>query len=269
MDPKYATLEVRLAKDAYGILDPSYMDLGDFPEFERYSITCKPWYIKNLTTDAIAKYSIEKAKSKIYSTNGTVTMKMLKIFEDGNEHHYDDVWFALFPDKNKGHDMDCFRGLMQSKFIAFSSKHKYGKIFYKITPAGRDVLKICDVNQPYCRIFRWIKFKGNNIFEAMMKTDLQYGENTSMDLSAESMLDLLKNIFDKTSKMRKIGSAYRWLNHVINAYKQNDQAYSLINSELVMSWINENSLTNPEINRFKTRIERIGKIREKKEKIDV
>ena len=266
---KYSTLDVCKVSDSYRILDPSYMDLGDFPEFERYSITRKPWYIESLTTDDIAKYSIEKTKSKIYSINGTVTMKMLKIFADGNEHHYDDIWLALFPDKNKGHDIDCFNGLKDNCFIEFSSKHAHGKMYYKITELGKEMLKICDVNQPYYRIFRWIKFKGNNIYEAMMKADLQYGENTSMDLSDESMLDLLKNIFDKTSKMRKIGSAYRWLNNVINAYKQNDQVYSLINSELVEKWMNENSLTNPEINRFKTRIEKIGKIRKKKEKIYV
>ena len=265
MDPKYATLEIRLNKDAYRILDPAYMDLSDFPDFEEYTCTWKRlYYLKDS-----ASRSISETKSKIYSTNGTVTMKMLKIFEDGNEHHYDNIWSALFPDKNKGHDIDCFRGLINNKFIAFSSKHNHGKMFYKITPIGRDVLKICDVNQPYCRIFRWIKFKGNNIYEAMMKADLQRGENTSMDLSDESMLDLLKNIFDKTSKMRKIGSAYRWLNNVINAYKQNDQVYSLMNSELVVNWMNDNSLTNPEINRFKARIEKIGKIRNKKEKIDV
>lgn len=260
MDSKYATLEIRRVKDSYKILDEAYMNLEDFPIFEDYTIGKHSLFCCRDVNFLHAINFLNKTKSKIYSTNGMVTMKMLKIFADGNEHHYDDILLALFPGKSKGYDIDCFNGLKYNCFIEFSSKHTYGKMYYKITKLGKEMLKICEVNQPYYRIFRWIRFKGNDLFQAMMKEDLN-GGNTSMDLTPESMLELLKNIFDKNSKMRKIGSAYRWLNNVINAYKQNDEAYSLINSELVEKWMNENSLTNPEINRFKTRIEKIKKNR--------
>ena len=238
-----------ILKDNNSILTPKMLDFKSFSMLCQYALTqCE-----------------RKAFNMMHSTFGLVTVNMLNVYHDGNEHHYKDVLQALFPGKPYGHDYDCWKSLVFKKLIKFSSKHSYGSKYYEITPLGREVLEIANANQAYFRIMRWFKIKGEDIYAAMMKADLN-GEESWKDLLPETMLELFKQLFDPDSKMRQLGSAYRWMNNVINLLKNDNDFYEKATVPEVMDWIESHRSSNIEVQNFFNVLAKIQKRKAKKMK---
>ena len=202
-------------------------------------------YNKILTPKPI-RFNSNFKYNLVHSTHGKVTVKMLNFYRDGNEHHYRDICKALFPDKNIGHDYDIWKSLVKHHMIAFSSKHKHGSMFYKITPAGEEVLAVADANQPYYRVMRWYGMEEDEMISEMVKADLN-GEEAYKDRDPETLIALLEELFNPSSKMRTLGSAYRWMNKVIDCLKRNSTFYDDMTSEEVMKWLEASKDKWPEI----------------------
>lgn len=230
--------------DCYGILDPMPISIvfKSFPHLNKCMVP----------NQAI-----------LHATPSLVTMKMLKIYEDGNEHHYTDVCRELFPDKSYGHDIDCWRSLVKRGMISFSSKHSHGKMFYKISDFGREVLSIVEANRLYSRISRWFKVDDDDRCTAMMEADLR-GEEAWKDLLPESFIELFEALFNPTSSLRRIGSCYRWMNNTVWLIKSNNEFYQKIDCPEVMSWLQEHKDIYRGIDKFLNIVYKAKKKWEKK-----
>lgn len=213
--------------DSNNLLMPSTMAFEDFPLLEKFA----------QQTNAQVNYwhYYKKALALAHATKGQVTMKMLLIYADGNEHSWQEVSTKLFPN-NPGKDIDCWRSLEERELITFSSKGKYGRKFYRITYFGREVLRVLDVNNVYFRVVRWFKLDEDKIIPAMMKADLN-GEESWKDTLPESIIALLEALFNPTSKMHKLGSCYRWMNNVVWLVKHSQEFFEKIVHPDVTDWL--------------------------------
>lgn len=198
----------------------------------------------------------------VHSTHGKVAVKMLSFYRDGNEHHYRDICKALFPGKNVGHDYDIWKSLVNHCLIAFSSKHSHGSMFYKITLAGEEALAIADANQPYYRVMRWYVMEEDEMISEMVKADLN-GEEAYKDRDPKTLIALLEELFNPSSKMRTLGSAYRWMNKVIDCLKENSTFYDDMTSEEVMKWLEDSKDKWPEIYAYLNVLHKVSKARGK------
>ena len=216
--------------DSYGILDPMTVDTA----------------LRSLV-HLSKRYG--SSSNLLHATSNQVTMKMLKIYEDGNEHHYTDVIHILFPDRGYGHDIDCWRSLVKRGMISLSSKHSHGKMFYKISDFGREVLSIVEANRLYSRISRWFKVDDDDRCAAMMEADLR-GEEAWKDLLPESFIELFEALFNPTSSLRRIGSCYRWMNNTVWLIKSNNEFYQKIDCPEVMTWLQEHKNIYRGIDKF-------------------
>lgn len=246
--------------DCYRILTPRsiyFLNCPCLSEHAAKTREVKKWnFIEHTCTIACVNYGLQDALRLIHATSGKVTMKMLGVYRDRNEHHYNDVCDTLgFP---HGHDIDCWRSLVDRGLIAFSSKHAYGKRYYKITPFGEEVLGIVDANQVYYRVARWYKIKGEDVFTAMMKADLN-GEESWKDLLPESINALLEALFNHQSRIHQIGSAYRWMNNFMYLVKSNNEFLEKVNAPETRSWLDEHKDKYASIRIFLKKLDQINK----------
>ena len=82
-----------------------------------------------------------------------------------------------------------------------------------------------------------------------MKADLA-GEESWKDLLPESIVDFLEALFNPSSDIRRLGSAYRWMNNFMYLLKNNDDFYDKIDSPEIMSWLEKNKDRYPDVSRF-------------------
>lgn len=247
--------------DSYKILEPTTHIFGGFSLLDEHaSKMSKEFdYMTQVYKMSGTRYTRE-ARNLSYAVSGQVTMKMLAVYADGNEHHYDEVCKAL--DLAYGHDIDCWRSLIDRSMIGFSSKKGHGRKYYTITDFGKEVLRVVEANQVYFRVARWYKIKGEDVFTAMMKADLA-GEESWKDLLPESLTALLDALFNPSSKIRQLGSAYRWMNNFMYLLKTNDEFYQKIDCPEVLSWLQQNKSRYPAISRFLKIFNRMQKKRAK------
>ena len=182
-------------------------------------------------------YMLREAKKIACRSKLSITMKMLAIYADGNEHCYRDCWQTLFPQKSEGHDIDCWRSLENNGFIKFSSKHKYGRKYYIITGTGREMLAVCEVNYIYHRIARWFKIDEDDRAFEMIRGDMA-GEDASNDMNIESFITLLEELFNPMSKMHMLGSCFKFMDNVVKMTKTEPEFYEKVTSPEVMAWLN-------------------------------
>lgn len=264
--PKPVTSDLH---DNYGILDQSHSPLDGYPMLKKHSrknrmVRFYDWHDNNKVKSRIDNYGLREAMNLAHATTGHVTMKMLKIFEDGNEHNYREIVEKLFPEKGYGHDIDCYRSLENRGMIEFSSKHSHGQKFYKITDFGQEILRVVQTNQVYFRVARWFKIKGEtDICTAMMKADLN-GEESWKDLLPETLIAFLNALFNPNSEIHKLGSVYRWMNNFMYLLKTNDEFYEKIDCPEVLAWLQENKDNNVSVARFLVKFQKMQKKRAKK-----
>ncbi len=234
--------------DSYKILEPTDFVFNGFTKLDEYANTLSASYDGWSGHKVLSNVKHAKiAKNLSYAVAGQVTMKMLKVYADGNEHHYNEVCDSL--DLAYGHDIDCWRSLISRNMIALSSKKAYGRKFYTITDFGKEILHVIEANNVYFRIARWFKIKGEDMYSAMLKADLA-GEESWKDLLPESIVDFLEALFNPSSEIRRLGSAYRWMNNFMYLLKNNDDFYDKIDNPEVMSWLEQNKDRYPAASRF-------------------
>ena len=264
--------------DSYRILEPSSSMFDGYPYLKKHAaLTKQTRYYEWPTTVndgqvvyhtssgqivyGVDKYGAREAMNLAYATSGQITMKMLEVYADGNEHHYLEVCSKL--DLAPGHDIDCWRSLDSRHLIECSSKREHGKKYYRITGLGQEVLRVVQTNQVYFRTARWFKLKGeDDICTAMMKADLN-GEESWRDLLPETFTSLLEAFFNPASEIRRLGSAYRWMNNLMYLLKSNDDFYEKFNQPEVLAWLQEKKETCAEASRFLKKLVRIQKKRAK------
>lgn len=257
--------------DNYKILEPSALSLAGYPRLKAHAEKTRLLRYYDYTygldgsrvsreTTRVENYGAREAANLIHATAGHVTMKMLKVYEDGNEHHYLEVCQHL--ELAPGHDIDCWRSLEDRGLISFSSKRDHGKKFYRITDLGQEVLRATRANQVYFRVARWFKIKGEDVCTAMMKADLN-GEESWKDLLPETLEALLEALFNPASEIHALGSVYRWMNNFMYLLKNNDEFYEKIDCPEVHTWLQANKDKYSAVSRFLVKFARIQKKRAK------
>lgn len=251
--------------DSNHILAPRAISFINCPLLEEYSkvkTNCWGGWVNGDAKYILSNEShMKMAKALAHSHLGQVTTRMLDVYRDGGEHHYDDVCKRL--GFYKGKDIDCWRSLVNRGLIEFSSKHSYGSKYYKITPFGQEILGIADANNICYRVLRWYKLDGDELIEAMIKADLN-GEDASNSQEPPMIIAMFDALLDPSSRIRQIGSAYRWMNKVISLIDRNDEFYEKATHPEVMAWIESNKGKSAEYIAFFNKICKIQKKRAKK-----
>ena len=226
--------------DSYRILKPRSIYFYNCPELTKLmhkTSTYQTW------DSSIGRFSwmaynvgMKQALNLMHATLSQVTIKMLDVYRDGKEHNYREVCKVM--GLAYGHDIDCWRSLDSRGMIEFTSKHERGLKFYTITPLGKEVLEIADANQAYMRIARWFKLenKGKDITIEMMNADLK-GENAWQDLMPEAVNAMLEGLFNPSSRMHQIGSAYRWMNNIAYLTKRSVRFVETLSAPETMAWL--------------------------------
>ena len=245
--------------DNYGILVPRGIYFIKCPCLTEHSMKSKQvrdtWWLDN-SQNHYENYGRREALNLAHATSSHITMKMLAVYRDGNEYHYHDVCKAL--NIAQGHDIDCWRSLVDRGLIAFSSKRSYGKQYFRITPFGQEVLEIVNANQVYYRVARWFKIKGDDVFTAMMKADLN-GEESWRDLLPETINALLEALFNPQSRIHQIGSVYRWMNNFMYLVKSNREFLEKVNVPETRAWLDSHMTSYPGVATFLKKLARINK----------
>ena len=234
-------------KDSYQILKPTSNVFDGYPCIKaraRQYTKYKAIYAWNgnqpVFEEKINDFGLKNAKSFMHRHANQATMKMLKCFEDGDALSYRyHVLPTVFPGMPVGHDIDCFKGLINTKLIKFSHKGSHGLKLFKITDLGREVCKIADINNIFYRVVRWFKIDDEDeMIAAMMKADLN-GEESYKDTMPETIIELLENLFNPESEMHKIGCCYRFMNNLINYLKRYDGLFEKFDVPEIDAWLNE------------------------------
>lgn len=218
--------------DSNNIFDSKMLSWDVIPN--AICLTPRRWLIgTDLTYDA---YCINKhLRNLIHSVKGTVTMKMLAIYADGKEHHWDEINPKIgIP---KGNDIECWHSLIHRNLIAFSSKHERGRKFYTITPLGKDILRVTEINHVFYRIARWFKMKGDIYSKFLMADVNDTTDSPIVDLVPENFLALAKALFDPSSELNRIGSSYKWMNSFVWLTKNSRNFYEQFYTPEVLDWI--------------------------------
>ena len=220
-----------LLHDLNHILEPRPLALSALPNISMLTAShSSSGYMQSETMYRMSQV----AKNLIHAVKGSVTMKMLMVYADGKEHHWDEINPMIgIP---IGNDIDCWHSLINRHLIAFSSKHKRGRKFYTITPFGRDVLKIIEENNVFYRVARWFKLKGD-IYSKLLTADISGDDSPVVDLTPENFLALAKAMLDPSSELYKIGSVYKWMNSFVALTKTSRDFYEQFYTPEVVDWI--------------------------------
>lgn len=161
---------------------------------------------------------VNVSRAKIY-------IQMLKVFEDGNLHHYSDIYDLLFKPNNcnYGHDMDLFKMLRSTGMIGNETKGARGKLFYSITPFGKKILEMADINEAAYRIIRHFTSDPDLAREKFMHEDLMGIGQSWNDLTEDSLKEMLESVFSPNGKIFGIKSHHYWVNKIIKCYKTSDE----------------------------------------------
>jgi len=234
--------------DSHKLLTPMRMTFDLTPILKAKVENVKPY--KTYAGSTVMKRNVEvkAAHNLCHMTFGKVTMKVLKFFEDGNEHNYREIRSIMFPDKILGHDVDCYNSLRDRDMIEFSSKGKHGVMFFRITPFGQEILNICKINDVYYKTMRWFCLDEDEMFSALMKADMG-DEDTRDDISTESILNLVKSLLSTESSIAKLGSRYRFMNKFMQKILTSQNFYEAVNQPEINSWLDEHK-DEPEVTKF-------------------
>ena len=242
--------------DSYGILKPAVICYKSLPAMHRI-------FVKHHSTGSWPKYA-RLFSALVHSSTSQIKTKMLAVFEDGKLHTVRDVHDKLFPSKLIFHDIGSFKSLCSQELIEFAEKTGRTSA-YAITEIGLDALKAIRDNEVYYKVTRLFKSKGD-FYENALENDLYDGGALSVSaLCPKSFASLLEELFDPSSSIRLMGSAYRRMNNVVYLLKSNDEFYSYFNMPEVMRWLDSSREGNAEVAKFYRVFERISKKHSSKE----
>ena len=178
--------------------------------------------------------------SLLHSNLEQIRIRMLKTYEDGNEHHYMEMHNALFPNKKRGYDADSWKSLVTQRLIEFYRTGPRNLKFYKITNLGREVLRAADANQIYFRVARWFK-KNENPYAKAIAYDMSNNTCSYEDLDPKTIIELLENLFNPDSHIRQMGTAYRWMNNLVYLIKTNQYFFEILDNPDITAWLAKNA----------------------------
>lgn len=149
----------------------------------------------------------------VYLTSNILYVQMLKVINSKESCSYNDVWQELLEPqgKPKGYDVESFKGLIKNKLIAIH--HHQRATYYEITPFGKTILKIAEINDKINNVLKYSKSKDINLEDYL--------------ITSGQILDVVKSIFDTKSDIQAIGSHGYWLNKLIEFLKNNEQFYNM------------------------------------------
>ena len=84
--------------DNFKILEPGALSPAAYPLLKSHSLkttTFKDW----CNTPHLDAYGVRDVANLIHATPGQITMKMLMVYADGNEHSWREISDKLFPGK--------------------------------------------------------------------------------------------------------------------------------------------------------------------------
>lgn len=143
-------------------------------------------------------------------------IKMLKVFENGNSYHYNDIWnHVLKPNDIKlGNDKDTYYMLINKNMIVFDHYGFRRKVYYHITEFGKYILNISNINEDVYHIIRHFDKDPDLQREKIMNEDLMGIGESWNDLTEDSLTKMINSVF--TGDIYKIKSNYYWINKIIN-----------------------------------------------------
>ena len=168
---------------------------------------------------------VSKMNKYVNVSRAKIYVQMLKVFEDGNLHHYSDIYDLLFKPNNcnYGHDIDLFKMLRTTGMIGNETKGARGKLFYSITPFGKKILEIADINEAAYRIIRHFTSDPDLAREKFMREDLMGIGQSWNDLTEDSLKEMLESVFSPNGKIFKNKSHHYWVNKIVKCYKTSDE----------------------------------------------
>jgi hypothetical protein len=189
-------------------------------------------------------------------------IKMLKVFEDGNSYHYEDVWNHVLKPKciKYGNDIDTYNTLIDKNMIVFDHHGSRRKKYYRITEFGKYILNISDINEDAYRIIRHFDKDPDLQREKIMNEDLMGIGESWNDLTEDSLIKMISSVF--TGNIYKIKSNYYWINKIVNCYKKVED-FRILFTENIRTYMNNIAKSNTEMSRF---IELLNKIDRKLKK---
>lgn len=219
--------------DCYGILKPRALYFLQCPYLTKMAAPKRSYnrWSRQWEEDFSG---LRKAYNLAHATLGQVTMRMLDFYRDGKPHHYSDVCKHL--GFSYGTDIDCWNSLRSRDLIANTMTTSSGKKFYTITENGREVLSLIDANHVYFRVARWFKIKGEDVYTAMVKSDIN-GTDAWEDLMPQSIINMLDSLFYTTSRLHQIGSVYRWMNNIMYLVKTSSVFREKLLEPEVVKWM--------------------------------
>jgi hypothetical protein len=183
-------------------------------------------------------------------TSNILYVQMLKIINGKESCSYNDVWQELLKPqgKPKGCDVESFKGLIKNKLIAIH--HHQRATYYEITPFGKTILKIVEINDKINKVLQYSKSKDINLED--------------YPITPGQILDIVKSIFDTNSDIQAIGSHGYWLNKLIEFLKNNEQFYNMFfNCDAIKAYIDSHP-NKLQMDAFKKVLAKITKKHSKK-----
>lgn len=233
--------------DSYKILPEIEVNTCIFPELDAFvkrKSQIPKWLIGYPNEEELRKsqeYRAENAvKSLLHSTRATITMKMLLVYADGNEHHFKEMSKAC--NIPEGNDIDCWKSLINRGLIAYSSTHERGSKYYTITSFGKFIVDVViKSNDIFYKPIRWFKnIDDNDVYANMLNGDVNSNECALDDTSPEAILNMVKALLDPSSMLYKLGTVCKWMNIFMYVLKSSKEFYSHANVPEVNEWLDAN-----------------------------
>lgn len=189
-------------------------------------------------------------------------IKMLKVFEDGNSYHYEDIWNCVLKPKGIkfGNDKDTYNMLSNKNMIVFDHYGSRRKMYYRITEFGKYILNISNINEDAYRIIRHFDKDPDLQREKIMREDLMGIGESWNDLTEDSLIKMIGSLF--IGDMYKIKSNYYWINKIVNCYKKVED-FRILFTDNIRTFMNNIAKANTEMSRF---VELLNKIDRKLKK---
>lgn len=176
-------------------------------------------------------------------------VKMLKVFEDGNSYHYEDIWNHVLKPKGikLGNDKDTYNMLINKNMIVFDHYGPRRKMYYHITEFGKYILNISNINEDAYRIIRHFDKDPDLQREKIMNEDLMGIGESWNDLTEDSLIKMIGSVF--TGDIYKIKSNYYWINKIVNCYKKVED-FRILFTDNIRTFMNNVAKSNIEMSKF-------------------
>jgi hypothetical protein len=211
-------------------------------------------------------YTYCKFKKYVSLSQAMLFVRLLMPFKNDAVLSYNDVFPIVFDTSrySLGHDKDSFLSLLSKKLICFDHKGKYKRPYYKITPLGKKVCEIAEINSIAYKVLRHVMKLDSKNENAVCATMIKIDTNPEYfsDLLPETFVSLLDELFNEKSKMHEIGSYAYWCSKLVKCLKDNKFFFDMFVCDEVNAYLRENE-SNHAVSNFKHLLEKLRKNHEK------